>query len=482
MSEDEAAAASNSKDDDVLFAGDDSLPEEIRKGIPVFLRKLMAMINNPETDHLIAWSENGETFIVKNATDLAAKVLPKYFKHRNFTSLVRQLNMYDFHKVFSIRGGRGDQVWEFVHPCVQRGEHSKLLLVKRKPEGNSLAKRKEMISKEVSNVMSSMRAMQSQHEAIASKFNEMKRENQALYQEITMLRHSHQVQEEKVGKIMMFLNRMVNGAHVAAVAPPAAKRLALTSENQHLANPLPGISPPIGQPTTTTTVAAAAAAAAAATAAQTAADGAVVAPPTTSAAGGASQNTLVPSMPPLSPWNTGADVHFDVTQSLAKTRENLDAARQQLAAGGVMDEGFVAGLFEQQSRLPSSSQQNQSLGTGTGTGTGTGAPAAAVGKPQAGAKRRRAPGPLVGLDDSGLAGAPAAAAAAAAAANPVLYSPLSHFLAPFDVASTASSNNNNLGTDPLLLLGSNMGVPQSAIEVSETLAAVEKKRARKDNS
>lgn len=51
---------------------------------------------------------------MKNIKEFEENILPIYFRHKNFASFVRQLNMYDFHKV------RGEQKHIFSHKLFQR--------------------------------------------------------------------------------------------------------------------------------------------------------------------------------------------------------------------------------------------------------------------------------------------------------------------------------------------------------------------------
>ncbi|CEP16540.1 hypothetical protein [Parasitella parasitica] len=65
----------------------------------VFITKLYAMVDDNETKDLITWTGAGDQFTVFNNVDFSRLVLPRYFKHCNWSSFVRQLNMYDFHKI-----------------------------------------------------------------------------------------------------------------------------------------------------------------------------------------------------------------------------------------------------------------------------------------------------------------------------------------------------------------------------------------------
>ena len=65
---------------------------------PHFLLKLYEILENKDYKDIIHWSEDGKYFIVQNLHDFTEKILPKYYKHNNFSSFIRQLNMYDFHK------------------------------------------------------------------------------------------------------------------------------------------------------------------------------------------------------------------------------------------------------------------------------------------------------------------------------------------------------------------------------------------------
>jgi len=66
--------------------------------IPIFLKKTYHMIDS--CDPAVAtWSNSGDAFVVKDPDIFASTVIPRFFKHSNFSSFVRQLNFYGFRKI-----------------------------------------------------------------------------------------------------------------------------------------------------------------------------------------------------------------------------------------------------------------------------------------------------------------------------------------------------------------------------------------------
>ncbi|KAH8048311.1 DNA binding protein [Aureococcus anophagefferens] len=65
--------------------------------VPGFVRTVYTLLRvcDPE---IIAWSEDGTQIVIKEAERFASEICPKFFRHRNFNSFTRLLNMYQFHK------------------------------------------------------------------------------------------------------------------------------------------------------------------------------------------------------------------------------------------------------------------------------------------------------------------------------------------------------------------------------------------------
>ncbi|KAK1944525.1 Heat stress transcription factor A-8 [Phytophthora citrophthora] len=73
------------------------MPSTKPREVAPFLRSLRKMLEN-ESEEILRWTPDGRAFEILEMDRMMNEVLPKYFKHRKYTSFQRQLNYFSFKK------------------------------------------------------------------------------------------------------------------------------------------------------------------------------------------------------------------------------------------------------------------------------------------------------------------------------------------------------------------------------------------------
>ncbi|KAK4857496.1 hypothetical protein QYF36_001552 [Acer negundo] len=80
---------------------------------------------------IVSWNAEGTGFVVWSPGEFSELMLPKYFKHNNFSSFIRQLNTYGFKKT-------SPKKWEFKHEKFRKGCRQMLVEITRKRSDSSV--------------------------------------------------------------------------------------------------------------------------------------------------------------------------------------------------------------------------------------------------------------------------------------------------------------------------------------------------------
>ncbi|CAO3641424.1 unnamed protein product [Cunninghamella blakesleeana] len=183
-------------------------PSKANNNNNTFVHKLFNMVIDPQYQHLIAWSYTGASFIVCNIVEFSKEVLPKHFKHNNFSSFVRQLNMYGFHKVNkSPRGHRTlaeNQIWEFSHTKFMRDRHDLLDEIKRK------VMETDNLRRDANDMSSHLTLMQMTQNDIMQQLSNLQKTFEQVVMELNQTKQKQAEQDVIMGKLTQFLSQRHN--------------------------------------------------------------------------------------------------------------------------------------------------------------------------------------------------------------------------------------------------------------------------------
>ena len=167
----------------------------------------------------VRWSENGKALLIADEVGFSTKILPKYFKHKNISSFIRQLNIYGFHKT-----KQDPQFKEFCNDDFQRGKPHLLSNISRRTNRSKGSKEaqlqkilraqkglKDEEKVEFKKLLAEVKYIKAQAQNVTSRLKQVETENKALREQNNqMLRQQQSIirAEGRMRKMIQFMYMM----------------------------------------------------------------------------------------------------------------------------------------------------------------------------------------------------------------------------------------------------------------------------------
>jgi len=217
-----------------------------------------SFLDSNNTD-LIRWSDNGRSFIVVDEDEFARTLIPELFKHNNYASFVRQLNMYGFHKTVNITDGslrqsekarkgvkppsiywhpyfrknRPDLLWLIQKPSTKSGKRKRDGTLKDTYDsdderqfspgpggglsgevsaalGGTNQDLTQLPRSELATVRRELKQLQNQQRYISQMITQLKEQNDHFYRQATAFQALHDRHENSINAILTFLATFYN--------------------------------------------------------------------------------------------------------------------------------------------------------------------------------------------------------------------------------------------------------------------------------